>query len=240
MQADLKNFSRTFIAMFLFAGSVVLLLNISSCGKQSSSSQAGLNIQYEIINLSPDINPVNLYIDFKRVNSTPYIFSVNQGYFYIPSTDTPYQIRTAATSGVTLLSRSDILKSGLKYSMFIVGDMASKSAKTIFTVDTSTAPASGRGKIRFVNASPTGTSGLDLFANGTPAFNGLVYPQFSKYIEIPVGNYNFQINTTGTANVLKTLSSVTIQDGRLYTIYAYGYTSRVDTAAFNAGVITNK
>lgn len=232
--------SNAFTRAFLFIGVVLLALNIAGCGKTGSTNATGLNIEYEVLNLVPDLNPAYLYIDFTKVNKTPYVFTVNQGYFSIASTDTPYQVRTAFAPGVTVFSRSDILKSNVKYSLFLVGDIANKSQRTIFTIDTASAPASGRGKVRFVDASPTGTAGLDLFANGTAVFTKVVYPNFSAFRELPVGNYDFQINANGSSSVLKTLSGVTIQDGRVYTIYAYGYTSRIDTAQFNAAIITNK
>ena len=233
-----KKIQPWILLLLLMTGGWVLA-NITSCGKQSASP-AGLNVRYEVFNLSPDLRPVNLFIDFKQVNGSPYVFTVNQGYFYVPSIDTPYQIRSALISGIPLLSRSDLLKSNLSYSLFITGNQADASLKTIFTVDTASSPTTGRGKIRFVNASPTGVSGLDVYANSTLAFSKITYTNFSKYIELPVGNYDFQINTTGTASVIKDVPSVTIQDGKIYTLYAYGYTSRIDTAAFNAGLIVNK
>jgi hypothetical protein len=234
-----------FAWLFLFFGGAFLVSGISSCGKQSSASPVGLNVQYQILNLSPDLMPVNLFIDYKQVNqaggvSNPFIFSLSHGYFYVPSLDTPYQIRSALVSGAPVLSRDDILKSGLKYTLYITGAVADKSLTSIFTVDTASSPAIGRGKIRFVNASPTETGGLDVFANGTLAFGKVVYTAYSKYIELPNGNYDFQITETGSSTILKDVPAVTIQDGRLYTLYAFGYNTRIDTAAFNAAIITNK
>jgi len=226
----------------LLAGTAAALLVfvISSCSKTGNASPTGLNIKYEILNLSPDMLPVDLFIDNKQVNSSPYIFGVRQGYFYVPSTDVPYQIRSVEYSGTTYLTRSDVLASGASYTLFIVGALADKSDTTIFTVDTAAAPTSGRGKIRFVDASPSATGGLDVLANDSTLFSGVKYQKISSYIELPVGNYDLKIQPTGTATVIKELTPVTIQDGRLYTLYTYGYTSRADTAAFNAAVITNK
>lgn len=215
---------------------------ISSCGKAPISNPNGLNIKYEILNLSPDAFPVDLYIKFSKVNSTPFYWNVNPGYFYVPYVDTPYLIRSALTlgGGPVLVSRKDILQRNAVYSLFVVGNVADKSLTSIFTVDTATVPAIGRGKVRFVNASPTGTTGIDVYANGVKAFSKVIYPKFSDFIELPNGNYDFQLNTTGSATILKTLTNVQIQDGRLYTLYSYGYTNRSDSATFNAGLITNR
>jgi hypothetical protein len=236
-----SKFNRSALSFLLLCVvSVMLIPFISSCGKQATASPQGLNVQYEILNLSPDLFPVDLFIDFKRVNTTPISFPFNNGYFYVPSIDTPYQIRSDLIAGTTFFSRDDILKTGLKYSLFITGTYGDRSIKQIFTVDTASLPATGRGKIRFVNACPSVTTGLDVYANGTQAFSKVLYTQYSKYIELPIGNYDFQINVTGSTTVQKDVPAITIEDGRLYTLYAYGYTTRSDSAAFNAGVITNK
>jgi hypothetical protein len=238
----MTNNKISILNLLLFIPGLLLAAVITSCGKQSSNSPAGLNIQYQILNLSPDLFPVNLYVDNQPVNliTNPFVFNINHGYFYVPSVDTPYQIRTALVSGATLFSRNDVLKSGLKYTLFITGANGDHSVTQIFTVDTASAPIFGRGKLRFVNASPTATAGLDIVANGTQAFSKVPYKTISKYIELPIGNYDLQIRATGSTNILKELPSVTIQDGRLYTLYSYGYTTRADTAAFNAAVLTNK
>jgi hypothetical protein len=217
---------------------------ITSCGKGGNASPTGLNIQYEIFNLSPDLGPVNLFSGTTQVNTygNPYVFNVNQGYFYVSSVTLPYQIRSAYASGTTIFSLNNILQSGAKYSLFITGDVAYNSDTTTFTVDTATADSTGRGKLRFFNASPTATGGLDLYANGTLVhqFSGIVYLNSSPWVQLPAGNYDMKINAKGTSTTLSEQPSVTIQDGRLYTLFAYGYTTRTDSAAFNSVVITNK
>ncbi|MDB4903030.1 MAG: hypothetical protein JWQ63_2311 [Mucilaginibacter sp.] len=236
-----KNSKNAFISLFLFIAGLFIIPIISSCGKATTTGgPTGLNVQYHILNLSPDLFPVNLYINYIKANTSPYVFTIDQGYFYVPSIINPYQIRSASTAGTQLFSRNDSLKIGLKYTLFITGTIGDNSLKQIFTVDTATLAAVGRGKLRFVNASPTGTGGLDVTANGTLAFSKIPYLSYSKFIELPAGNYDFQINATGSSNILKDMPGTTIQDGRAYTIYAYGYTTRIDTAAFNAAMIINQ
>ncbi|MDP9077259.1 MAG: DUF4397 domain-containing protein [Bacteroidota bacterium] len=217
--------------------------SISSCGKAAVVSAAGLNIKYEVFNLSPDLGPVNLYINFLIANSTPFTYTYSQGYFTIANLDTAYRYRTPIINGVggdVVFIRHDTLTRNTQYSLFITGNVANNTLLPIFTVDTATLPAVGRGKVRFVNASPTGTAGIDVYANGSLAFSKIAYPKFTPYIEVPNGSYTFTITATGSATVLKTLPTVSIQDGRLYTLYTSGYTNRADSAAFNAAIITNR
>jgi len=228
-------------SLLTFFGILWFVSMLSSCGKGANVSTANLNIKYEVLNLSPDVYPIDLYINFLKTNNRPFIYSVNQGYFVVPYIDTPYVIRAdRVNGGPALLKRSDILTRNAQYSLFITGTVADNSLTTIFTVDTATLPKVGRGKVRFVDASPSGINGLDVYANGTKAFSKILYPKASEYIELPIGNYDFQVSATGSSAVLNKLSSVQIDDGKLYTLYAYGYTTRSDSAAFTAAMITNK
>ncbi len=228
--------------LLLLAGGILFCVYISSCGKASNASPTGLDIEYQIINLSPDMGPVNLFIDFNQVNAigNPFVFEVNQGYFFVPSTDVPYQFRTAYIADTTIFSRTDALQTGAKYTLYITGAQTDHSLTQIFTVDTAVSPAIGYGLLRFVDASPTATGGLDVTANGTPAFSKIPYKTVTNYLALPIGNYDLKTYATGNTAILNEQPSITIQDGRLYTLYAYGYSSRIDSAAFNAAVITNK
>ncbi len=216
-----------------------LCTSLSSCGKATTGSPQLLNIRYHVINLSPDLLPVDLFIDFRQVNTNPYIYGVDQGYFYIPSTDTPYQIRSAHNTGFTLLHSDRVLQPGAIYTLYLTGTLADGSVDTLTTVDTAASPPAGRGGLRFVNVSPTALGGLDVYANGTKAFSSMVYKQVSGYISLPAGNYDIQIDATGTSTILSELNPVTIQNGKLYTLYSYGYTSRADSAGFASQVTAN-
>src|SRR5437588_6752145 len=108
-----KNIKNAFISLLSFIAGVFIIPTISSCGKQTAAGgPTGLNVQYHILNLSPDLFPVNLYINYTKANVNPYVFAVDQGYFYVPSIINPYQIRSALIAGTQFFSRNDTLKTG--------------------------------------------------------------------------------------------------------------------------------
>ncbi|PJJ80170.1 DUF4397 domain-containing protein [Mucilaginibacter auburnensis] len=222
-----------------FAGFLITAGTLS-CSNTNNVLPVGANTQFQIVNLSPDLRPINLYVRFVKRN-VAYSYPTPSGYFGMTSIDTPLQIRSALASVSTanLISIDTILKANTKYTLFVTGLRADSSITGIFTVDTgSNTP--GRGKVRFVNASP-GAVGLDVKANGTAAFANQEYKKVSKFIEMAPGSYDFVITPTGApANILRTLQKVSIQDGKLYTIYAHGIAGRRDSAAFNAGVLINR
>jgi hypothetical protein len=235
------------VFLLLFITVFIVIPFISSCGKTGTSPSA-LSVQYQIVNLSPDLGSVDLYIDYKKVNKSSYFYPSSSGYFYLTSVDTPFQIRqgTSLTAGsvapsFNILSLDNILKPNIRYTLMVTGLAKSDSVDKIFLTDTSPSPTTGRGKIRFVNASPRST-GFDVTANSTPiqAFDNLQYLKVSDYIELPAGNYDFQIFPHGASTILKDIPNTTIQDGRLYTLYCYGLAGHTDSLAFGSGFITNK
>jgi hypothetical protein len=239
--ANKKNRPITALLLIIIFG-VFLMPYISSCGKSGSTSAIGSNTQLEVLNLSPDVHPINLYLGFVEQNTTTYSYPYPSGYFQLNTIDTPLQIRSASSSTKNLLTFDPRFQSNHKYSLFITGQYSTDSTITaVFTEDDSTAtPPIGFGKIRFINLSIPNTS-IDVVAGGSTVFQGIPYLVPSIYKAIPVGNYTFQFVPTGSASALTTtLSTATIQDGRLYTLYSYGIVGRTDTSAFNAGLLINR
>jgi len=223
-----------------FAG-LLLMAGIISCGKPNNVIPVGANIQFQVVNLSPDLRPINLWVGFVKRNSA-YSYPAPSGYFSMASVDTPLQIRSALAnvSTANLVSLDTLLKANTKYTLFVTGLRVDSTITGIFTTDTSSTSTPGRGKVRFVNASPR-SAGLDVTANGTTAFTNRAYKSVSKFIEMAPGSYEFKISPTGApTNVLKALPLLSVQDGKLYTIYSYGIVGRTDSTAFGAGVIANK
>src|ERR1700712_3382219 len=106
-----------FIALFILA--VFCIPYLSSCGKSGiQANSTGYNIQLEVLNLSPDVHPINLYQHFLKQNSYPYYYSVSSGYFYVASIDTPLQIRSASNTVTNLFTISQPnFKSNSKYTL---------------------------------------------------------------------------------------------------------------------------
>ncbi len=233
------------IFLSLFVTIFLVMPFVSSCGKGGTLSPSALNIQYQVVNANPTLGSVDLYIHYAKVNSSSYFYPTASGYFYLTSIDTPFQIRpgTALTVGAIVPSSNifnldNILKPGLKYTLMITG-LVSVDTSYILTTDTASTPTIGRGKVRFENAS-SGSTGFDVTANGTAAFTNIPYKAVSRYIELPAGTYDFQVFPTKTSTLLRDIPNITIQDGRIYTLYCYGVAGRTDSLAFGSGFITNQ
>ncbi|MDB5022295.1 MAG: hypothetical protein JWP78_50 [Mucilaginibacter sp.] len=232
------------VFLLVFVAVFIVIPFISSCGK-SGSAGPSTNVQYQIVNLSPDLGSVDLYIDYRKVNTSSYFYPTASGYFYLTSLNIPFQIRpgTSLTAGTiapsfNIFSLNNILKPNTRYTFMITG-MVTDSLNGIFLTDTSATPTIGRGKIRFVNASPR-SAGLNVTANDTSLFSNVPYINHTDFRELPAGIYDFKIYPTGSSTILRDIPNVTIQDGRLYTLYCYGLAGHTDSLAFGSGFITNK
>lgn len=234
------------VNIFLFGLVLWLLSLLSSCGNNGNINPVEAKIQYQVINLSYDVLPVNLYVNYLKQTSSSVRYPSSSGYLGLTTIDTPFQIRSAQTTTTLNFFRIDStrLSRETKYTVYVVGSRRDTSLGYIFTVDTSTVPALGRGKVRFVNASMPvsgAANGLTFTANDTVAVRQLQYKGVSNYIELPAGIYNFEVypfNNPGQE--LFSLPNTNIQDGRLYTIYTHGLAFRTDTTAFSTKILTNR
>lgn len=235
-----KNCNILNLLFFTVVGMMILPF-VTSCGK-TGTLPATSNIQYQVLNLSTDIQPVDLYINSRKFNPVPFRYPNASGYFTLSTIDTPFQFRSAQTtvSTVNLLSINKPLSYNIKYSLFITGFKVNNTLDYIFTTDTAAAPTAGRGKVRFVNAT-AGSNIFNITANGTTIFANQAYKNVSPFVEVPAGNYDFKLySTTSTTTILSDLANVTVQDGKLYTLYCRGIVGRVDTAAFGMAIFNTK
>jgi len=231
-------------SLLLIVGMLLSVAMLPSCGKTAAVAASSSTTKLCIVDASPDLLPMQIYLGSLQLGTQGKFFNYPTitNYYPVFSGEQVIQLRNHNQASVFYVD--SILHDNRSYTLFVTG-LASATAPAdavtyILTTDYSAIPRLGYGKIRFVNASPR-TSGLDVAANGTLAFSNIAYKGVSPYVEVPAGIYAFKINATATpASALTTLSNVTVQDGRLYTLYTRGLVGRTDSAAFTAAVISNQ
>jgi hypothetical protein len=242
-----NNKSSILLYLCLFITGVMVIPVLASCGKTGVSPSSGLNARLQIVNLSPDIQPFNLYAATIKQSTNAYAYPSASGYFLINTIDLPFQIRTAqlvnGENPTNLLTLTDTLKPNMPYTWFVTGllkgNSKDSSLASILTVDTGSVPGIGRAKIRFVNTSP-GTTKLSLTANNTEAFKNIPYKGITNFVEVTAGSYDLNITATNTPSIkLASLPNYTVLDGKLYTVYFYGLPNTADTARYAAAILLN-
>lgn len=218
--------------------------SIFSCSNTAVSPTNYSRLQ--VINAIPNSLSLDCYLNGTRINTTTIAFPNASGYIStVPGGKNVSIIPTSTPSAPAIDTVNVVLGNNQNYSLFFTGQSSAagqtNAIKTIFINDTlNVLPASGRARIRFVNASAS-TPLLDIQINGTDAFTKVKYTGFAPFIEVPVGTYEFRAFTSGTrASSLTTLSNQMLADGKIYTIYASGTIgSAVTTSAFGLTLLNN-
>ena len=242
-----NNKSHLLLYLCIFITGVMVIPSLASCGKSGVSVGSNSNARLQVVNLSPDIQPFNIYAQqvtsFVKLSTSAYYYPSPSGYFLLNSIDTPLQVRTAQiVNGVNptnLLTLHNQFQPKVPYTWFVTGSLKDSTLTSILTVDTGSVPPNGRGKLRFVNASPS-TTGLSLVANGTIAFKDVQYTKVTDYIELTAGSYNLNVSAANApTTVLAGQKNFTVLDGKLYTMYFYGLQGKTDTAAYGTNILLN-
>ncbi|WP_158824968.1 DUF4397 domain-containing protein [Mucilaginibacter lacusdianchii] len=219
------------------------MIAMLGCGKDNNSNVSAQNVQLLIANLSPDLYPLEFYVNnVRQGSSTTYSFNNTPAYFSLSTTNQSLAIRSSRVTG-NLFRIDTTLRSDRRYSLFVVGMYADSTYKRIFLPDdtAAVAPIGKGGRLRFVNGSP-GTTSFDVWANGTLAIKNIKFSAVSPYITLPAGSYTFRVFAAGTSKTeLASTPYITIQDGRLYTLYSKGIPNRpaTDSARLSLAYILN-
>ena len=224
---------------------VLALALMQSCGKADATSPSASNTKLLIVNASPDTPPFSVFVNNVQMGISTFKYGIPSAYYAVGSGSQLIRTQIAYNSiaSAVYLSQTDSLINNANYTLYVTGltaaTLSADSLTYVLTPDTSSTPALGRAKIKFVNVSPR-SAGFDVSANGTPAFSNVPYKAYTSYIAVPVGIYTFNITAHNAPSNSLTQVQASLLDGKLYTLYTHGITGRTDSAALAAGVITNR
>jgi len=89
--------------------------------------------------------------------------------------------------------------------------------------DSLASSAGAQSYIRVVHASPDAPSVADAAVAGGPvAYRNLPFKAASPYLPLAPGDYAFEVRPAGTAQAIATTGKLTLEAGRLYSIFVVG------------------
>ena len=225
-----KNIFKT-TTLFIAAA----IISFSSCTKKNDDTTFYSSLS--VTHASPDAPAVDIYIDNSKVTTTPFSFSNTTGYLKnLISGKRNIKVNVAGTT--TNVINADITFDGNKnYSLFAIDSVSKLS--TILTVDDLTTPAAGKAHVRFIHLSPDAPA-VDIAVVGGPVvFPNSSFKSVSAFTPLGAGTYNLEVRVAGTTNVALTLPSITLESGKIYTVYAKGFLGGTGAQALDAGIIEN-
>ena len=190
-----------------------------------------------VVHASPDAPGVDILID----NAAPAVqdldFLENTGYVELPAGTRNVKVNVANTTTTVINANLD-LQSGLNYTVFAVNTVS--SIEPLVLVDDLTLPAAGKAHVRFVHLSPDAPA-VDIAVTGGPViFPNVAFKGYQGFAPVDAGTYNLEVRVAGTTTVALPLPGITLQAGKIYTVYAKGLLSGAGTQALGAQIIVNR
>jgi len=210
------------------------ILVFSSCDKDDEKTYANVLVTHA----SPDAPGVDLLIDDTKQNSAALTYPNNTGYLQAESGTRNIKINVSGTS-TTVINADLVLEKDENYSVFAVDSVSKISA--IALLDDLTAPASGKAHVRFVHLSPNAPAvDVAVASSGAVVFGDIVFKEATAFTPLDAGTYNLDVRVAGTSTVALVLPAITLQTGKIYTIFAKGFLGGSGTQALGAEIIVNK
>jgi hypothetical protein len=215
----------------LITASVTLL---SSCKKEETKTYANVLVTHA----SPDAPGVDLLVDDTKVNSSALNFPGNTGYLEVESGSRNIKVNVSGTP-TTVINATLTLDKDMNYSVFAV-DSVSKISAVVLTDDLS-APASGKAHVRFVHLSPNAPAvDIAVASSGAVVFGNKSFKEATAFTPLDAGTYNLDVRVAGTTTVALVLPAITLQAGKIYTVFAKGFLGGTGAQALGAEIIVNK
>ena len=205
---------------------------------QNGTAYADLESAVSYINVvhaSPDAPGVDLLLN-NTIVGTNLMFPNNTGYLEVNSKTSNVKVNVTGTS--TTAIEADLLFDAYKnYSIFAVDAVSNISALVI--EDDLTPPAPGSAHVRFIHLSPDAPAVDITLTDGTVVFGDYSFGEYSDFIQLGADTYDLQVRLAGTATVVLDLPGITVQDGRIYTVFAKGFVTGSGNDALGAEIILN-
>lgn len=224
--------SRTsFFASALFLTAILL---VSSCKKEETHSHANVLVAHA----SPDAPGVDLLVDDSKQNSAALTFPNNTGYLQVETGTRNIKVNVIGTS-TTVIEADLTLAKDMNYSVFAV-DSVSKISAVVLTDDL-TAPAAGKAHVRFVHLSPNAPAvDIAVASSGAVVFGNKAFKEYTAFTPLDAGTYNLDVRVAGTSTVALVLPAITLEAGKIYTVFAKGFLGGSGAQALGAEIIVNK
>ncbi len=209
---------------FLVALAGLTVVFGSSCLNDDNNNVVPPVASFGLVNASPTSPGLDVVLNSDLVTEN-LTYGNDDGYYAVmPGT---YVLKMNETGTVNTLATANVsMAGGVAYSIF-ASDSASHM-KLSMAEDKTTTPPSDSIRVRFLNFSSDAPS-ADLLKDGEVliadrGYNGIAtQPSQGDFITLKSGTFNFTVQKTGAADVLVPATSLTLNGGKIYTLYLRGF-----------------
>ena len=205
---------------------------VSSCSKDAEKTYAKVLVTHS----SPDAPGVDLLVDNSKQNSAALTYPNNTGYLQVETGTRNIKVNVTGTS-TTVINADLPLEKGKNYSVFAIDSVSKISALVI--ADDLTAPASGKAHVRFIHLSPNAPAVDVAVTGGGVVFGNKAFKDYTAFTPLDAGTYNLEVRVAGTNTVALPLPGITLEAGKIYTVFAKGFLGGIGAEALGAQIIVN-
>jgi hypothetical protein len=184
------------------------------------------NAKFRLVHAISDGQPVDVLIDGKTVESSVAFDSVtpSSGYISVSSGSRKLEVRPSGTT-TDYFSGTPTFNSGGAFTVVATGKVGNNTVVAPVFTDNNTAPMSGNAALRFIHASPSGPTSIDIYvvAPGTditgvsPSISSLAYTNASTYLNVPAATFDIVVTSAGFKAREFTVSSLSFAAGQIRT-----------------------
>lgn len=219
---------------FTAACTVAVLFSFSACKKEEAKTYANVLVTHA----QPNAPGVDLLVDGSKQNSSALSFPNSTGYLQVESGSRNIKVNVTGTA-TTVINADLTLEKDKSYSVFAV-DSVSKISAVVLSDDL-TAPATGKAHVRFVHLSPNAPAvDVAVASSGAVVFGNKAFKEYTSFTPLDAGSYNLDVRVAGTSTVALTLPTITLESGKIYTLFAKGFLGGTGAEALGAQIIVNK
>jgi hypothetical protein len=181
---------------------------------------------------------VDVLVDGTKVNSAALNFPDNTAYLEVEAGTRNLKVNVAGTT-TTVINADVPFTKDMNYSVFAVDSVSQISA--IVLADDLTAPAAGKAHVRFVHLSPDAPAvDVAVASSGAVVFGNKAFKEYTAFTPLDAGAYNLDVRVAGTTTVALVLPTITLEAGKIYTVFAKGFLGGSGAQALGAQIIVNK
>lgn len=171
------------------------------------------------IHTSPDAPAVDVAVTGGDVLFGDVAFREATDTITVPPGTYDLEVRLAGTDTVALPLPGVELAPGTNYNVFAVGLVADGSLGA--NIATSAEPVVRPAQVRVAHLSPDAPE-VDVRVNGNLVLESVPFTTVSGYLELPGGEYQFEVTPAGATEPVVIDAVVTVEDNQSYTIAATG------------------
>lgn len=190
----------------------------------------------QFVHASPDAPGVDIRLGWRNV-AKDLNFPNNTRCTLALSGERRVQVNVAGTS-TTVIDATVPFESGTNYSVFAVNEVA--SLEPLVLTDDLSAPEEGFAHVRFIHLSPDAPAVDVALQGGAVVFGDYAFKEYTAFTPLPAGTHDLEVRLAGTSTVVLPLPGVTVEDGKIYTVFAKGFVGGAGAQALGAQIIVNR